>query len=370
METGAIGGQCGDYVHKIADNIPALGDTIQEKNKKTNISAYTFSQDQQVGDVIISKTNLPYGHVSLVTKVNGDGTVEVIESNYGLDEKVGKRTVSVNDSKITGIYRGAKLKTGDNINDDEFQGFADEQIALSAMPVQTRNSDTELSRALTGIRAGLKQGKTPYEIADTLTGYRIEKPDAFSNAIRNLMSQSGNIQANDFPEMARMINKGDRAGAISKLEKQITKETDTSALEATARYTYDLGPKIAKEVRAIESKFGIVAGNWNKVSRRVLADKDFQKVQSELVAYVVDWRKQMAGTATTDTEIKSLEALLPSVTDNPINMREKLKAFAEMNLNLVNSKRATYNLPKLTYEPLMDLNKRAELYINDPEGLR
>lgn len=114
METGAIGGQCGDYVHKIADNIPALGDTIQEKNKKTNISASAFSQDQQVGDVIISTTNLPYGHVSLVTKVNGDGTVEVTESNYGLDEKVGKRTVSVNDPKITGIYRGAKLKTGGN----------------------------------------------------------------------------------------------------------------------------------------------------------------------------------------------------------------------------------------------------------------
>jgi hypothetical protein len=44
-----------------------------------------------------------------VTAVNGD-QVTLNESNYNLDEKVGNRTVSINDPKIIGAYRGGSFK--------------------------------------------------------------------------------------------------------------------------------------------------------------------------------------------------------------------------------------------------------------------
>lgn len=105
LDTGTWGGQCGDYVHKIVDNVPALGNTYEEKMAKANISTNKW----QVGDVLIQKTRLPYGHVSVVTAVNGD-QVTVTESNWNMDEKVGTRTLNMGDQSVTGVYRGGNMK--------------------------------------------------------------------------------------------------------------------------------------------------------------------------------------------------------------------------------------------------------------------
>jgi len=107
---GEIGGQCGDYTHKIADNIPAMGDTWEEKMSIANISTAEY----KVGDMLIQKTRMPYGHVSIVTGVNGN-QVTVTESNYGGDEKVGTRTLTMGDKSITGVYRGGKIKAQSSV---------------------------------------------------------------------------------------------------------------------------------------------------------------------------------------------------------------------------------------------------------------
>lgn len=106
-QDGEIGGQCGDYTHTIADNIPAMGNTWESKMAIVN----TSTRNWEVGDMLIQKTNLPEGHVSIVTAVDANGNATVTESNYGLDEKVGTRTITKGDPSITGVYRGGKLKT-------------------------------------------------------------------------------------------------------------------------------------------------------------------------------------------------------------------------------------------------------------------
>lgn len=106
LTPGVYGGQCGEYTHKIADNIPTMGDTFTSKMKLANIS----TKQWQVGDVLIQNVKTPYGHVSVVTAVNGN-QVTVTESNWNNDEKVGTRTLTMGDKSVTGVYRGAKLKT-------------------------------------------------------------------------------------------------------------------------------------------------------------------------------------------------------------------------------------------------------------------
>jgi hypothetical protein len=110
LTPGADGGQCGDYTHKIADNIPAMGNTYEEKMRLANVS----TKDWKVGDMLIQKTLMPYGHVSIVTAVNGN-QVTVTESNWKGDEKVGTRTLTMGDKSVTGVYRGAKLKTPEKV---------------------------------------------------------------------------------------------------------------------------------------------------------------------------------------------------------------------------------------------------------------
>lgn len=108
--TGQIGGQCGDYVHNIMNNTPKFGDTWEEKQSAMNVTPQQFMSSPQVGDIVTFKTNLPYGHVAVVTSINGDNFT-VTESNWNLDERVTNgRVIKLNDQNILGAYRGATFK--------------------------------------------------------------------------------------------------------------------------------------------------------------------------------------------------------------------------------------------------------------------
>lgn len=115
-QDGSVGGQCAVFAEKIA-NFGTPGNTLGNnlKDKQATVNKYGINASQwrqqgpQVGDGIIFNIG-QYGHVSVVTGVNGDGTVTVKDSNYGLDGKVQTRTVSMSDPKIYGVLRG-QLKT-------------------------------------------------------------------------------------------------------------------------------------------------------------------------------------------------------------------------------------------------------------------
>lgn len=107
LPDGSHGGQCGEYVNNLMGT--SFGDSWENKQGKTNVSTEDFAKAPQVGDVLVMKTRMPYGHVAVVIGV-ADGKVTITESNWGMDEKVGTRTLSVNDKSITGVYRGASFK--------------------------------------------------------------------------------------------------------------------------------------------------------------------------------------------------------------------------------------------------------------------
>lgn len=129
LTPGVIGGECGVYTHRIADNIPAMGDLYKDKMKIANVS----SKDWLVGDMLIQNVKSPYGHVSIVTGINGDGTVTVTESNWNNDQKVGTRNIRVGDKSVTGIYRGGKLKTAIPTQDTQSAG---QQSTVIPKPIQ------------------------------------------------------------------------------------------------------------------------------------------------------------------------------------------------------------------------------------------
>jgi len=246
----------------------------------------------------------------------------------------------------------------------KFDKFTDESTALNVIPIQLRNSQAELERYTQGIQKGLKEGKTPYEIADILMGYNVnpDKKGTFADNIRLMMSQVDGLSKSTPADYARLINSGKKGQVIQKIEQGITKDTDAQKRESTARYTYTMAPSIVQQINALSSKFGLVAGNWNKLKKKVSATPEFQRISTDLTALVQEWRRQMSGTATTPTELKMIDELLPAVTDNPINAAVKVRAFAEMQLNQLNSERGSVNLPELDYATLMDWNKRADLY--------
>lgn len=113
---GDIGGQCGEYINNVYGT--SVGDSWESKQAIANTDLAAFQSEPQVGDVVIFKTKMPYGHIAAVTAVNGD-KITITESNWNNDEKIGTRTISVKDSSITGIYRGATKKQEEEYLVDE-----------------------------------------------------------------------------------------------------------------------------------------------------------------------------------------------------------------------------------------------------------
>ena len=93
-----------------------------------------------------------------------------------------------------------------------------------------------------------------------------------------------------------------------------------------------------------------------------MRDDDFQKIKSAIVNYVSDWRHEMLGAATTETELKMIDDLLPNVTDNPFNAITKIREFQDYWLRKYNNTRSNLYLPSVTEDTLLDKDKRVQLY--------
>jgi len=245
-----------------------------------------------------------------------------------------------------------------------FEQFSQEQIALSVMPTQLRNSNAEREFLLKGIRAGLAQGLTPYQIADNLMGYKIDedKKGEFSDNIRQLMAMDSNSTAQDASNYARLINSGNKEAVITKLEKSILKGTEGKEKESLSIYTKKFGDKAITEINNQLDKLGIVAGNWEKQKKKFTKSTEFQTLTSDLAGLTAEWRKSLVGTAVTESELKFINELIASVADNPYNAIAKIESLQNTNLYNANSVRSAYNLPVLNYDTLIDTKKRVGLY--------
>ncbi len=248
--------------------------------------------------------------------------------------------------------------------------FSREQIALSVIPTQLRNSDTELKRYLEGIRLGLKEGKTPYQIADELMGYKINNPTPFSDSMRQYIAVA-NLSGPEIGNVARLLNSGNEAGAIAVVENKVLqtqKQNDPEAFvgEATPRYYSEKVAQIKKTIEdaglmdAIGPLEGTAATVFGKLpfgQRREAA-----KIQAQITNLVAEMRNHLSGTAVTESEKKFLEPLVASLSDKKGIFINKLDEISSNSLTRYNQTRASGGLPELNEAQLLDKSKRVSLY--------
>lgn len=103
---GSSGGQCGRFVNKLTGL--GVGDSYQSKMAKTDPSIGTANNPPRSGDVFVMPYK-NYGHIGFVESVipKSDGTYDlvVLDSNWGLDEKVQRHVLS--SQQISGYARPA-----------------------------------------------------------------------------------------------------------------------------------------------------------------------------------------------------------------------------------------------------------------------
>lgn len=299
-------------------------------------------------------------------KAGGQGfTLGKGEARYELNEKTGKY-------EIVGQGPAGSGGGGDG-SDQSFNAFTDEQIALSAIPVQLRNTEAESKRYLDGIRKGLEQGLTPYEIADNLTGYRIDKPDEFSDSFRKYLSLLDNTA--QIQDMARLINGGNKEAAITKLENQILakqKQADPDGYigESTTAYY----AKKADEINQLLDSGGFFdsVGPFQGSFEQALGKfkgKDAQQIRTKVTSLVSELRNHLAGTSVTDSERDFLEPLIPSLSDKLSNFKVKVGELETNPLTKYNSVRTVAGLPELDKASLLNKSKRIGAYAAGANGM-
>jgi hypothetical protein len=257
--------------------------------------------------------------------------------------------------------------------------FSAESIALSAIPSTLRNSDIELKRYLEGIRLGLKQGMSPYEIADNLMGYQIENPDSFSDGMRPYLSLA-NMNGQEIANTARLINGGQKSSAIAMMENKILenqKKIDPESYvgEATPRYYAEKVAQIKKTIvdAGLLDAIGPLEGNINNIFGLIPGGKrrEAAKIQSQVTSLVAEMRNHLSGTAVTAEEKKFLEPLIASMDDKKGIFLNKLDEIASNSLTRYNQTRQAGGLPILDQNQLINRSARVGLYeggITDPNN--
>lgn len=382
FQDGTIGGECGTFAHNIVDFAP-VGDLFTQKKMAVDKSGIKKSdwilQGAKVGDVIISSSNLPYGHVAIVNKVNSDGTVTVTESNFNLDKKVNNnRVVNMNDPKIYGIIKGNLKIQPQEISKASTTSSEDAYWqALSIIPTQMKNSDAEKELIKTRVKQLWNQGiHDPYQIADTFMGYRIENPDTFSDTLRNQFGKT-KLDTTQIANVAKLINAGKKAEALTIVENSLmsaAKDLDPDGYvgEAFTRTSITQANNILSEFNKLSSDkkytnpVGVTTGTIQDWLGR-FKSKEAQSIVTKVTQAVANMRKQMAGVAVSETELKFLNELVPQLSDSPANFLIKLDNLQTNPLLQLNSVRGSFNIPELNQDTLFNKSKRVELYTSEQQ---
>lgn len=147
-------------------------DSIADKEAKIN------SYDAKIGSVAVinwgnnakaTEYQRKYGHVGIVTSVNGDGTVTIFDSN-GTNGKHKVGYTRVNAKYITGYIDPSG---GNDPLSNNGIPISYEQKIYNLVPTSLKNSDTELKNLYSKSKQLYEAGKSAEEAALTFLGFKV-----------------------------------------------------------------------------------------------------------------------------------------------------------------------------------------------------
>jgi len=270
-------------------------------------------------------------------------------------KQVQLRSFGLQDAELAAEGVGSKSKR-----------FADRMIAMSNVPTQLRNSDAERELLLDGIDALLDEGKTPFEAADVMIGFRIDNKELepLGKNLRQLALQGDADPAS----IARLINDGQSGKAVTLIENSLLKDVDVGLQDAQlASSTVSKANRVEKLLGQVGKKFtGRLQGDIF-TARRALGqtDEEFQKAQRLASAYtdlIKEMRSKLLGSAVTETEERFLDPLIASLKDQPEIALQKIKQLKSGLMQEHNTSRRQVGLPEVNEFQILDRDLRVRLY--------
>jgi hypothetical protein len=181
---GSKWGQCGKFVNDYLQKIGLWRYYDNELSTKLNsVNDYT----PQKWTIAVfdywhkSSDGVNYGHVGIVTQVYDDGSFDVIDSNYGSDEKIQKRHINPWSSSLKWFFNPSKppisswsaSQSSFVSGSIEWVPLAYERAVKNLVPAALQNSDKEREALDKIITNSYKWWIDQSEIALTYMGFDI-----------------------------------------------------------------------------------------------------------------------------------------------------------------------------------------------------
>lgn len=180
---GTVIGSCGTLVNKITGQ--TVGNTYQEKLNK--MKAMGGTQIPTPGMVFVQAAagkSAPWGHVGIVERVNADGTVDIVESNYSKPNTVGRRK-NVPITSFDGFYAPAGAEAvGGKIQ----SGYTESQKALmsSLDPAKLSSNDLKVLK---------ENGLTSANLFDYISTNKKALPEESKTEIQEILNAIDELES-------------------------------------------------------------------------------------------------------------------------------------------------------------------------------
>lgn len=241
---------------------------------------------------------------------------------------------------------------------------------LSLLPAQMKNSDAEKAMVKDWVKKYTKQGLSPDDIVDKVSGYVVDNKTPLSQSLRGLLAQGSNTSTSDYAAVARELNSGNTVSAIRKVENTLYDDIKKNEGQnyISEPYTKTLVQSYAEVMNLInqlnktgQNPIGNFSGTLQEWAGR-FKGKAAADLASRLVNSFAKWRNAIAGSAITATELKYLNDAVPQLSDSAANFSTKYKNTVNQVLRGLNSQRTQYDMPELNADQVVDENKKVEAY--------
>ncbi len=182
--------------------------------------------------------------------------------------------------------------------------------------------------------------------------------------------QAAGLNPRDFTNMetvAKNINSGRLDKAYEIIEKaafntETGKAIKISGQDADYRSAMKSYERLRDMMEKNKDKFGVLSGRIANVQKSIVGDYDLQKMLSEMTATFANLRKNYAGSAVTESELKALEDYVSGSNKEPLkNVIAKIETVMQRVDDEYNSSRETLGLPRI--EKIEQVKNRSGAYV-------
>src|SRR3990167_2900308 len=248
------------------------------------------------------------------------------------------------------------------------------RVARTAFGSGRALSDADRDFAKGLVEAGLAEGKSEYEIIDSVTGFNPQRNIPLANKLRQVIYQAAasgrGIQEMNLVPLSRALNEGDDARAITMAEDMAYEQArianpERFMTEVVVRQQTELVNQLNTLLTdsGLIGEVGTFQGTFSKLITRRLRGERETEVMNRAKELVADMAKQMVGVNMTEAEMKFMEDLIPQIDEPAMSFNVKLRNLKVLPLARLNALRAERNMPRLDEKSLLDRKLRVPLYI-------